>query len=79
MIHTVDHEQEKEDLFEEQQREADREKSLRAREQFEKQWEENLKESRRVAGLCVFCGQPLTAIARLAGHTRHSECTTLVE
>ena len=77
-IHTVDRKGE-ENLFSEQERLADAEKSRRAREQFEMDWEREIRRARQAANLCVLCGRPLSAIARIGGACQHAECKSFSE
>jgi hypothetical protein len=67
--HTVDHEA----------RMADAEKSRLAREQFEENWEQEIRRARAAANLCVLCGRPLSAIARIGGANQHAGCKSFTE
>ena len=64
-----------EKLLEAQRRSAREEQAQRAREQFENQWEGEVRKSRATRGLCVLCGRPHARILRLFGFQRHPRCT----
>jgi hypothetical protein len=68
-----------ENLFSDQERLADAEKSRRAREQFERDWEQEIRRARQAANLCVLCGRPLGAIARIGGAVQHTGCESFEE
>ncbi len=75
---TMDREDE-DRLYAEQERLADAEKGQQAREEFEKLWEEEIRRSRRAAGLCALCGRPLALTARIGGKTQHAGCKSFSE
>jgi len=77
-VHTIDRKEE-ENLFTDQERQANAEKSRRAREQFERDWEQEIRRARQAANLCVLCGRPLSAIARVGGATQHLGCESFEE
>ena len=56
-----------------------REKAQRAREQFEREYEERIQRERRARGCCEMCGGPLTTLDRIRRSARHRRCTTFVE
>jgi hypothetical protein len=58
---------------------VNREKALRAREQFEREYEERIQRERRAAGRCELCGEALTTLDRLRRATSHRRCTIFVE
>jgi hypothetical protein len=66
-------------IFTEQERLADAEKSRRSREQFEKEWEREIRRARQAANLCVLCGRPLAAIVRIGGAIQHAGCESFAE
>jgi hypothetical protein len=66
-------------IFTEQERLADAEKSRRAREQFEKEWEHEIRRARQASNLCVLCGRSLGAIARIGGAIQHAGCESFEE
>lgn len=66
-------------VFTEQERLADAEKSRRALEQFEKEWEKEIRRARQAVNLCVLCGRPLGAIARIGGAIQHVGCESFAE
>ncbi len=68
-----------ENVFTDQEKLADAEKGLRAREQFEKEWEQSIRRARQAGKLCVLCGRPLSAIARLGGAIQHAGCKSFEE
>jgi hypothetical protein len=68
-----------EQTFSDQERLADAEKSRRAREQFEKNWELEIRRARQAANLCVLCGRSLGVIARIGGAIQHSGCNAFAE
>ena len=77
-VHTIDREDE-ENLFSDQERLANAEKSRRASERFEKEWEREIRRARQAASLCVLCGRPLSAIARIGGANQHAGCKSFTE
>jgi len=56
-----------------------REKALRAREQFEREYEDRIQRERRAAGCCELCGGALTRLDRLRRAARHRRCTTFMD
>jgi len=56
-----------------------REKAQRAREQFEKQYENRIQRERRAARCCEMCGQPLNRLDLLIRSVRHRRCTTFMD
>ena len=76
--HAIDRDEE-ENVFTDQERMANAEKSRRAREQFEEEWEQEIRRARHAAHLCELCGRPLGAIARLGGAIQHLGCKSFEE
>jgi hypothetical protein len=70
---------EKQDDTAAQELASSRDKALRAREQFERQYEEGVRRERHAAGCCEMCGGPLTAFDRFRRAARHRRCTTFTE
>jgi hypothetical protein len=66
-------------LVSDQEKLADAEKSRRAREQFEREWEQEIRRARQAANLCVLCGRPLGVIARIGGAIQHAACESFEE
>jgi hypothetical protein len=66
-------------LIGEQRRQAAEEKARRAREQMELLRQLEIQNSRRAAGLCIWCGHPLASIARLFRSVKHPNCKTFAE
>jgi hypothetical protein len=56
-----------------------REKAQRAREQFEREYEERIRRERRVAGCCEMCGGSLTTLDRIRRSARHRRCSTFID
>jgi hypothetical protein len=77
-VHATDRDKE-ENSFTDQEKLADAEKGRRAREQFENDWEQGIRRARQTAKLCVLCGRPLSAIARLGGAVQHAGCKVFEE
>ena len=72
-VHTTDRERE-DDLFADQENLAEAEQARRARQRFEEAWEQGIRKTRQAAKLCVLCGRPLSAIARIGGAIQHAAC-----
>jgi hypothetical protein len=66
---------EEQTLLEEQRRQAEEGRARRARERLEMMRQAEIQAARKAAGLCVFCGGPLSRLARLFG-ARHRRCRT---
>lgn len=63
-----------EKVFADQERQADEERAQRARERLESIRQLEIQQGRSAAGLCTFCGQPLSRLLRLFRIARHSRC-----
>jgi hypothetical protein len=66
-------------LFSDQERLAEAERGRRAREEFEKAWEQEIRNARRAANLCVLCGRPLSVLVRISGAIHHAGCRLFTE
>jgi hypothetical protein len=65
-------------VLDEQRRQAEEDRARRARERLEMMRQAGIQAARKAAGLCVFCGDRLSCIARLfAG--RHRRCRSFSE
>ena len=62
-----------------QEQAANEERSRRAREQLEALRQAGIQAARAAAGLCIYCGQPLRAIARKMRARRHWRCRSFSE
>ena len=71
------HNEEKE--LDRQRREAGKDQALRAREQFEMMRQLEIQEARKVAGLCIQCGDRLGRIDRLFHAVQHRTCKSFAE
>jgi hypothetical protein len=63
----------------EQRRLAEEARAERARERLEAIRRAEIQQAREAAGLCVFCGRRLSAVARLLRSTRHRGCTVFID
>ena len=57
-----------------QEQAANEERSRRARERLERLRQAEIQSDRAAARLCIYCGQPLSAIVRKLGARRHWRC-----
>ena len=78
MSHTTDRD-DSGDPMAAQELAVNREKALRAREQFEREYEDRIQRERRAAGCCELCGEVLTTLDRLRRATRHRRCLAFVD
>jgi len=76
--HTIDRDKQG-DPIAAQELAISREKAQRAREQFEREYENRIQNERRAAGCCEMCGQPLTRLDRFRRSSRHRRCTTFMD
>ena len=76
--HTIDRDRH-EDPIAAQELAINREKAQRAREQFEREYENRIQQERRATGCCEMCGQPLTRLDRLVRSARHRRCITFMD
>ena len=76
--HTIDRDKH-DDPIAAQELAISREKAQRAREQFEREYENRIQQERRAACCCEMCGQPLNRLDRLVRSVRHRRCTTFME
>ena len=76
--HTIDRDKH-DDPIAAQELAINRDKAQRAREQFEREYENRIQQERRAAGCCEMCGQPLTRLDRFRRALRHRRCMTFMD